>query len=143
MITQKLTAILGDNHFGIEVIANVKQVEFLDVLLDLEKREFRPYRKPNSTTRYIHSQSNHPPHVKKGLPEMINTRINRLSSNKQIFEEEKGHYEKSMQASGFNFKMYHKKPVENTMKKSQEKGRLSGSILLGLIMSGYQLAIFS
>ena len=65
---------------------------------------------------------------------MINTRINRLSSNKQIFEEEKGHYEKSLRASGYNLEMYHKKPAENSKKKKSKKGRLSGSILLGLIM---------
>ena len=52
---------------------------------------------------------------------MINTRINRLSSNKQIFEEEKGHYEKALQASDFKFKMYHKEPAENSMKKKSRK----------------------
>ena len=29
-----------------------------------------------------------------------------------------------MQASGFNFKMYHKKPVENTMKKKSRKRKV-------------------
>ena len=55
---------------------------------------------------------------------MINTRINRLSSNKQIFEEEKGHYEKALQASDFKFKMYHKEPAENSMKKKSRKRKV-------------------
>ena len=45
-------------------------------------------------------------------------------SKKQTFEDEKGYYEKPLQASGYNIKICHKKAVENTMRKKSRKRKV-------------------
>ena len=37
------------------------ETDFLDVTLNLETFEYKPYRKPGDTPLYIHVHSNHPP----------------------------------------------------------------------------------
>ena len=87
-IRQKLVSLFGNNHFKIEAQVNVKTVAFLDARLNLDKREIRPYRKPNDGPypRYVHRLSDHPPKLLDSLPEMINNRLNKLSSNEQVFK---------------------------------------------------------
>ena len=43
-------------------------VNYLDVSLNLESESYRPYRKPNNETIYIHGKSNHPRNIIKQLP---------------------------------------------------------------------------
>lgn len=51
------------NNFGlkVEINANRKQVNYLDVTFDLELNTYKPYMKKNTNPIYIHPQSNHPP----------------------------------------------------------------------------------
>ena len=102
---QKLVKIFGENNFKLDTLVNVKNVEFLDTRLDLETRTFRPYHKPNSITKYVHIQSNHSPGTKKAIPLMIEKRISYLSSNGEIFDEEKDHYQNSLNESGYKHKL--------------------------------------
>ena len=67
----------------------MKCTDFLDVKLNLEKEEFRPFRKPNDSPVYIDVKSNHPSTIIKQIPKMINKRLSNLSSNEKIFNEEK------------------------------------------------------
>ena len=53
--------------------------------MNLEDSSHRPYKKDDSVPVYIHKDSNHPPHIKKGLPHMIGWRISYLSSREEIF----------------------------------------------------------
>ena len=65
----------------VTIEANVKKADFLDISMDLESGIHRPYCKDDSIPTYININSNHPPHIKKNLPNMISERISRLSSN--------------------------------------------------------------
>ena len=65
----------------VTIEANVKQADFLDISMDLESGIHCPYCKDDSVPTYININSNHPPHIKKNLPNMISERISRLSSN--------------------------------------------------------------
>ena len=61
-------------------------MNFLDVTLDLTTGKYKPYNKPGNIPLYINVKSNHPPNIIKNLPENISRRINKLSSDKSIFE---------------------------------------------------------
>ena len=77
------------SKFGLKIIAtaNLRRVNFLDITLDLTDGAYKPYRKPNDEPLYINRLSNHPPAIVKQLPSSINKRINKLSCNKQIFDD--------------------------------------------------------
>ena len=46
----------------------MKEVNFLDVTLDLRSGLYKPYNKPNDTPLYVHKNSNHPPSILKNPP---------------------------------------------------------------------------
>ena len=52
---------------GLQIITecNLKVVNYLDVSFNLNDGSYRPYRKPNDETHYIHIQSDHPPSIMK------------------------------------------------------------------------------
>ena len=74
---------------GLDIIinCNMKIVNYLDVTLNLKDGSYRPYKKPNEETNYIHVNSDHPPFYLKQLPKSIEKRLSSLSSSKEIFEE--------------------------------------------------------
>ena len=62
------------------------QTDFLDATFNLTSESFWPYRKVNSNPQYIHTSSNHPPNIKKQLPNMIAKCLSQTFSNKSEFE---------------------------------------------------------
>ena len=75
-------------ELDLQITVNIclKSTNFLDVNLNLKSETHKPYRKPNDEAMYISTQSNHPPIIIKNLPKAINSRVTKLSSNKEIFE---------------------------------------------------------
>ena len=65
------------------------RVDFLDINFNINENFYRPYQKPNDSLLYIDTMSDHPPCIKRGLPNMIEHKISRLCSNENIFKEEK------------------------------------------------------
>ena len=55
ILKKKLCKLFRDNGLSIDVNANIKIVNFLDVTFDLDSGLFRPYRKPNDITNYVQS----------------------------------------------------------------------------------------
>ena len=53
---------------GLEQFVIGRRVCFLDVMLDLEKEIYQPYRKPNEVTVYVSRESNHAPSVIEAIP---------------------------------------------------------------------------
>ena len=82
---------------------------------------FCPYRKPNNTSLYIHSESNHPPSITKQLPSMTNRRISNLSCNENEFNNAKPLYKSALKNSGFTYSMKFEAPVENARQKRNRK----------------------
>ena len=87
---------------GLDIIinCNMKIVNYLDVTLNLNDGSYRPYKKPNDETNYIHVNSDHPPSILKQLPVSIEKRLSSLSSSKEIFEETAPYYEKYLSNCG-------------------------------------------
>ena len=72
---------------------------------DLTTGKYKPYNKPGNIPLYINVKSNHPPNIIKNLPENISRRINKLSSDKSIFENSKDLYNSALSNSGFKDKI--------------------------------------
>ena len=53
----------------------MKTVNYLDITLNLNDGSYRPCKKPNEETNYIHVNSDHPPSILKQLPKSIEKRL--------------------------------------------------------------------
>ena len=108
---------------NISISANLKICNFLDVTLNLTDGSYYPYRKPNNETLYIDTNSNHPPTIIKHLPAAIGGRISDMSSNKELFNKAKAHYESALKRSGHDEKLTYterKKPAAHTAQNSRK-----------------------
>ena len=65
----------------------MKTVNYLDFMLNLNDGSYRPYKKPNEETNYIHVNSDHPSSILKQLAKSIEKQLSSLSLSKEIFEE--------------------------------------------------------
>ena len=84
----------------VSIETNLKEVNFLDVTLNLQNG--RPNKKANDKLLYISSCSNHPPQIIKKLPNSISERLSKNSSNQEIFHTAKVEYEDPLKKSGYN-----------------------------------------
>ena len=88
--------------FNIDIQINLKEVDFLDVALNLQNYTYSPYKKANDKLLYIHSSSNLPPQIIKQLPNSISERLSKNSSNQEVFNTAKVEYEDALKKSGYN-----------------------------------------
>ena len=96
--------------FRIQIASNLKIVDFLDVTLNLNNGTFKPFSKNDSAPRYINISSNHPRSVLRQIPIAVNQRINKLSSGKKMFEENKRRYDDALKDSGFQGRLKYLTP---------------------------------
>ena len=99
----------------------MKITDYLDVTFNLNDGSYKPYRKPNDTTTYVHKNSNHPPNVIEKLPSMIERRISELSATKEIFDSSKGYYEDALKKSGYDSKLNYAPPQQNLGRRRNRK----------------------
>ena len=100
-LRQKLEKMFRTHGLKIEVVVNVKIVEFLDIKFNMNVREFRPYRKPNDVIKFMNYHSNHPPACLKNLPLNVEDRLTGLSCNQKVFDEEKEIYQQALINSNY------------------------------------------
>ena len=67
----------------------MKLVNYLDVTLNLNNSNYKPYHKPDHEILYIHKDLNHPLSIHNQIPKSIEKRITTLSSNETRFNESK------------------------------------------------------
>ena len=105
---------------NISISTNLKICNFLNITLNLTDGTHYPYRKPNSETLYIDTNSNHLPTIIKHLPAAIGRWISDISSSKEVFNKAKPHYESALKQSGHEKLIYieRKKPVTHTVQNS-------------------------
>ena len=104
-IKKQICKVFTNNGLRINIEANKKIVDFLDVTLDLNKGTHEPYTKPNNTPLYVHNESNHPPSITRNIPVAINKRLNEISSNKESFEKAAPLYQSAINQSGYNYQL--------------------------------------
>ena len=85
--------------FKINIVTNLTDVNFLDVIFNLTNGTFRHYKKPNDKLLYIHTSSNNPPQIFKQLPKVMNERLSHNSSNEAVFNSIKVEYEDALKKS--------------------------------------------
>ena len=112
---KKVTEILKAEGINITTVVNVMTVDFLDIRFSLLDSTFRPYHKPNSKVVYVSAGSNHPPSILKNIPLSVSNRLKNISANKELFEEEKGHFQDAINDAGYDFRL-------NYYDKSKRKG---------------------
>ena len=74
-IIKNIRNLFKTNNLKITIEAGMQQTDFLDVTFNVDNGKCWPYKKPNSQLQYIHTQSNHPPNIKKQLPKMDREKI--------------------------------------------------------------------
>ena len=113
------------NNLGLEVTieANQKIVNFLDITMNLEEENFKPFTKPNTTPLYIDSQSNHPPSIIKNLPASINKRLSSISSSKVEFDNAAPLYQEALTKSGYKHKLEFDPCASNANTRSRNRKR--------------------
>ncbi len=72
---KEITKIFNTLGLQITIQANLKEVNFFDVTLDLRTGTYQPYRKPYNHPLCINTSSNHPPNIIRQLPNNIGKRI--------------------------------------------------------------------
>ena len=108
--------------FKIEISSNLKIVNFSNIIFNLSNNTFKPFNKHNHTSTYINVQ---PPQINKHIPKAVNIRINRLSSNKKIFDENNRINNEALEKSGFQQRLEYQEQVINN--KVTEHGNIDNS----------------
>ena len=122
-IRKHFHAIFKRNGLELEIECNLKIVNFLDASLNLEDGTFRPYRKPNDETKYVHAKSNHPPNILKQLPISIEKRLTTLSINETIFNESSRHYQEALNECGYNHQLKYATITNENNENKETKNR--------------------
>ena len=107
----------------IVISTDLKQVDFLDVTLNLDSDKYTPYRKPNDAPLYVHSESNHPPSVLKQIPLSINKRLSDISSTEEEFNKAIPEYQKALSNSGYKHRLAYSEPDNSQKAKRSKKKR--------------------
>ena len=80
-------------------------MNFLDVTLDLTTGKYKPHNKPSNMPLYVNVKLNHPPNIIKNLPENTSCCINKLSSDKSVFDISKDLYNNVISSTDFKVKI--------------------------------------
>ena len=105
-LCEQISTIFKGHGLNITSEANLKIVNFLDITLNLDAGTFAPYTKPNNEIYYVHSKSNHPPAVKKNIPLAVNDRLSTLSSNENVFNQNKNLTKRPLMSVGTHTNLY-------------------------------------
>ena len=115
-IKKDIIKIFKDHDLSITIHTSLKQVNFLDITMDLDTNKYKPFCKPNSNPTYIHKESNHPPSITKRIPTIISNRLNKLSCTEEDFNDSKVKYENALKNSGFKETLTYKANNQNIEK---------------------------
>ena len=123
-VWKKIISIFKNIDFKIEIVTNLTEVDFLDVILNWENNTYRLHKKPNDKLIYIDVSSNHPSQIEKQLTKIISNRLSRNSSNADVFNNTKLEYEEALKKCGHKTKLTYTPPnheQNNARRKRQRK----------------------
>ena len=119
-IKKEICKVFSDNKLKLTIEANKKCVNFLDITFDLRTGTYRPYTKPGNVPQYINVQSNHPPSILRRIPETINQRLSKISSDEQAFNSSKHPYQEALKKSGYSYNLhYNPQPTQQNRRRSR------------------------
>ena len=132
--SKKIIKFFQKHDLKVTIEANLIQTDFLDVTLNFKTEKHWPFRKPNDQQLYININSNHPPSIKKALPNMISNRLLELSCDLDNFKKAIPTYKNAIKQCGYNDNLIFsetqpkKKAIKNA--KSYGSTRLLTTMLL-------------
>ena len=101
-IRKELIKLFKQHSLDLEIVCNLKCVDFLDITFNLLDGTYKPYSKPNNEPLYVHAKSNHPPSILKQIPSSVSKRISNNSSNEELFNSAAPPYENILRKCGYN-----------------------------------------
>ena len=119
---KKLQELFGHYGLRLQIDCNHKQVNFLDITLNLNAGKYHPYMKPNNIIKYMNTQSNLPPSTIKNTVKNISNRLSRNSANEEIFNASIAPYKEALKTSGYKQNLKYDKNARN-VKKHQGRRR--------------------
>ncbi len=120
---KKICKIFEKNKLRITIEANKKDINFLDVNLNLNNGKHAPFIKPDNKPMYVHAKSNHPPSVLKSIPKGINKRLSEISSDEETFKKSTKIYQDALKESGHNFKLKYEPKKDSNENEGRKKNR--------------------
>ena len=99
---KQLQSLFKQKDVQIIIECNLKVINYLGIIFNLNDGSYRPYRKPNEETHYIQAHSDYPSSITKQLPRSIEKRLSQLSSSKDIFYKTAPYYEQRLTSCGYN-----------------------------------------
>ena len=109
------------NKLYIVIQWNTKIVNCLDLSVNLNNSNYKPYHKLDIEILYIHKDWNHPPNILKQTPTLAEQRIITLSTNETIFNESKEIYQKALEKAGYQQTLNYHPANENVSNKKQNR----------------------
>ena len=100
-LKKKIRKLFLNNKLRITIEAGMHQTNFLDVTFNASTGKYWLFRKPNSILRYIHTQSNYPPNIRKQLPTMIEKRLSSIACDENEFNKAAPAYNQALEKSGY------------------------------------------
>ena len=125
-VRKKIIGVFKDIGFSLEIETNLKEVDFLDVSLNLSNGTYHPYKKPNARLLSIHSLSNHLPNSITQIPNSIQERLSKNSSENCEKIIEKCEYKDVLKKSGY------KVDLKYTPQFNYKNQKIDVEILFGL-----------
>ena len=114
-IEKALHRIFKSNLLKISIEQKGHTVNFLDVTLGTDG-SYKPYKKPNGTTKYVNKTSNHPPSILKNIPKSIQRRLNTITSSEDEFGGAKHEYQKALEDAGYTDTLTYDPNINKTRK---------------------------
>ena len=108
---------LNQINFPIFIGKPAIQIIFLDLNVNLKQHSFFPYRKPNNKINYVNSSSNHPPVILKQIQKMIENRLTKNSSSRNLFDSIKKELNDALKLNDYNYDTNHIKVTNKTVVK--------------------------
>ena len=122
-VVEKLINTTANNGLRITIEANKQIINFLDVTFNLNQSTYPPFTKPNTSLRYVHRESNHPPITIKNILAGINKRLSSLSSNKASFDQAALPYQKAVEESRYHYTLQYE-PAKTSKRKNGQRNNI-------------------
>ena len=96
--------IMKDIGLSITIDVGMTRCNFLDITLDLANKCHMPYKRENSSIKYMNRSCNRSMTIKNNLPRMVEERLIRLSTDPNVFNDAKPCYQNALSNSNFKLK---------------------------------------
>ena len=117
-IKKKLFKLFKQEGLNITAEGGSKVVDYLDIVLDLSEGSYCPYVKPNASTVYVSTLSNHPKAVLSTISKGVAKRLSNNSSSAEKFKNNIDHFKEALRSAGHDPEITYE---EETQKKKRSR----------------------